>query len=373
MRFFHTSDWHLGRMLYGRSLLSDQQYFLEEAFLPAVEKEKPAFLLLCGDVYDRQVAPPEAIALFDRALSRLLERGVKVLVISGNHDGAQRMALLKGVLRKNGAYFATALEDFLQPVLLEEDGLRVQVFMLPFFDAPTARDFLGDLSLRGESACMERLLELSYPLFEPGALHVLMGHCFCAGATVSDSESGAFVGGSGQIPAELFERFDYVALGHLHGPQRAGKTARYSGTPLKYSIDEAAQKKGFLVLDWDGASLSAEHREVVPKRDVKKLEGSFEELLAAGEASPCEDYVELHLTDKSPVLLASERLRPFYPNLLAVQNQWALQGAAGKRARDLQGADEGAVFAAFFQEVSGAPPEDGDIALFQEILKEVQL
>jgi len=369
---FHTSDWHLGRMLYGRSLLSDQRYFLEEVLLPAVEKEKPACLLLAGDVYDRQIAPPEAIALFDSTLERLMELGVKVLAISGNHDGAQRMALLRKALRRSGVYIYTALEDFPEPVLIEGNGQRVQVFLLPFFDVPTAREFLGDASLRGESACMEKLLEKAYPLFEPGAAHVLVCHCFCAGSEVSDSESGSFVGGSGQIPAELFERFDYVALGHLHGPQRAGKNARYSGTPLKYSIDEAAQKKGFLVLDWDGEAFTAEHREVTPKRDVKKIEGLFEELLAAGRAAPCEDYVELHLADKSPVLLAPERLRPFYPNLLAVQNQWALQGAAGRRARDLQGADEGAVFSAFFQEVSGAPPEEEEVALFREVLKEVQ-
>lgn len=369
---FHTSDWHLGRMLYGRSLLEDQRYFLEEVLLPAAEKEKPACLLLAGDVYDRQIAPPEAIALFDEALERLVALGIKVLVISGNHDGARRMALLKGALRKSGVYFSTTLKDYLEPVLLEEDGLRVQVFLLPFFDVPTARDFLGIEDLRGEGACMEKLLELAYPLFEPGAAHVLVSHCFCAGSTVSDSESGSFVGGSGQVPPSLFGRFDYAALGHLHGPQRAGERARYSGTPLKYSIDEARQEKGFLVLDWDGAAFTAEHRPVTPRRDVRKLEGSFEDLLAAGEAAPCQDYVELHLTDASPVLLASERLRPFYPNLLAVQNQWALQGAAGKRARQLQGADEGAVFSAFFQEVSGGPPEEEDLALFREILKEVQ-
>lgn len=373
MRIFHTSDWHLGRMLYGRSLLEDQRHFLEKALLPAIEREKPAGLLLCGDVYDRPVAPAEAIALFDRALSRLVELGVKVCVIPGNHDGAQRMALLKGALRKSGVFFATSLEDSLSPVLLEEGGQRVQVFPLPFFDTPTARDFLGDPTLRGEAACMEKLLQKLYPLFEPGAAHVLMAHCFCAGSVVGDSESSAFVGGSGQIPPALFERFDYVALGHLHGHQPAGGNARYCGTPLKYSLDEARQEKGFLVLDWEGNAPSVRHQEAMPLRDVRKIEGPFAGLLAQGEACPCEDYVELCLTDKSPVLLASQRLRPFYPNLLAVRNQWALEGAAGKRALSLQGAREDAVFAAFFQEVCGTAPEEADMALFQEVWKEVRL
>ena len=371
MRIFHTSDWHLGRMLYGRSLLRDQRWFLENALLPAVKREKPAALLLCGDVYDRPVAPPEAIALLDETLSQLMELGVKVLVISGNHDGAGRMALLKGALRKSGVYFCTALEDFLRPVLIEEEGLKVQVFPLPFFDPPAAQAFLGDETLRGEAVCMEKLIERALPLFAPGAAHVLMAHCFCAGASVSDSESGSYVGGSGQVPPALFDAFDYAALGHLHGPQRAGEKARYSGTPLKYSLDEAGQKKGFLSLNWDGESFSIEHRETAPPRDVRKLSGLFHELLRAGEESPCEDYVELELTDKAPVLLASERLRPFYPNLLAVRSQW-LTATAGERARKLQGAGEDAVFEAFFREVSGEAPEEEDLRLFREVLGEVR-
>lgn len=372
MRLFHTSDWHLGRMLYGKSLLEDQRYFLEETFLPAAQRERPACVLLAGDIYDRQVAPPEAIRLFDQALSRLVGLGIPVCVISGNHDGAQRMALLKGALRQSGVYFATELEDALSPVCIEGGGQQAQVFLLPYFDCAQARAFLGDDSLRGEAACMEKLLGRLTPLFQPGACHVLVSHCFCAGAQASDSESGLFVGGSGQIPPALFAAFDYVALGHLHGPQAAGGNARYSGSPLRYSIDEAGQEKGFLALSWDGARMTAEHREARPLRDVRKLSGPFARLLAQGEASPCQDYVEISLTDQAPVLLAAERLRPFYPNLLAVRSQWALEGAAGRRAAQLRGADEAAVFSAFLRDVCGIEPEAEDLALFQEIWKEVQ-
>lgn len=371
MLLFHTSDWHLGRMLYGKSLLEDQRWFLEECFLPAAERERPACVLLAGDVYDRQVAPPEAIRLFDRALSRLVELGVQVFIISGNHDGAQRMALLKGALRASGVYFATELADTLEPVMIEQGGQKVQVFLLPYFDCPQARAFLGDDSLRGEAACMEKLLERLLPLFQPGACHVLVSHCFCAGAKTCDSESGLFVGGSGQIPPALFNAFDYVALGHLHGPQKAGEKARYSGSPLKYSIDEAGQKKGFLALRWDGARMEAERREITPLRDVARVEGLFADLLARGGQAPCQDYVEISLTDTAPVLQAAERLRPFYPNLLAVRNRWALEGAAGRRAAGLRGADEPAVFSAFLREVCRIEPEEEDLALFREILKEV--
>ena len=132
MKLFHTSDWHLGRMLYGRSLLEDQRWFLQQVFLPAVERERPACVLIAGDVYDRQIAPVEAIQLFDETLAKLLELGTTVCVISGNHDGAGRMAQLKSALRRSGAIFATTLEDAFSPVELEENGERLQLFLLPY-------------------------------------------------------------------------------------------------------------------------------------------------------------------------------------------------------------------------------------------------
>ena len=153
MKLFHTSDWHLGRMLYGRSLLEDQRWFLRQVFLPAVERERPCCVLIAGDVYDRQIAPVEAIALFDETLSQLLKLGTKVCVIAGNHDGAGRMALLKTALARGGVYFATELADAFSPVTIEEDGISLQLFPLPYFDAAQAREFLGDGTLRGKRAC----------------------------------------------------------------------------------------------------------------------------------------------------------------------------------------------------------------------------
>lgn len=371
MKLFHTSDWHLGRMLYGRSLLSDQRHFLENVFLPAVERERPACVILAGDLYDRQIAPPEAIRLFDSTLSRLTDLGCRVCMISGNHDGADRIAILKGALRRSGVYLSTNLEDAFSPVLLEEQGEKIQLFLLPYFDAAQAREFLGDDSLRGERAAMERLIEKMVPLFHPGAAHILVSHCFTAGSLTSDSESSLFVGGSGEIPPALFDPFDYVALGHLHGPQKAGKKGRYSGSPLKYSVDEAGQKKGFIRLQWKDGAISVEQIPVVPLRDVRRVSGLFQDLLKQGEACPCQDYVELTLEDKEPVLLAAERLRPGYPNLLSVSGSWAM-GSAGERAKKLEGQDESTIFTSFLKDVCGLEAEEEDLRLFREVLEEVK-
>lgn len=364
MLIFHTSDWHLGRMLYGRSLLPDQEHFLNNVFLPAVERERPAAVIIAGDVYDRQVAALEAIRTFDGALDRLVSLGCKVLVISGNHDGAGRMALMKGALRRSGIYIATTLAEALEPVAIREGAETVQISLLPYCEPAEVREFLSDSSLRGETACMEAMLSRMREGLDPGAVHILAAHCFAAGAAVSDSES-VFVGGSGQVAPKVFRGFDYVALGHLHGPQRVGENARYSGSPLKYSVDEEAQRKCFLRLEISGGEISCEEVPIVPLRDVRRIRGTFEELMAGSSG----DYVELELTDRDPVLMAARRLRPGYPNLLSVAGGWAM-GRAGERAQRLSGRDGRAVFTAFMKDVCGLEADEGDLALFEEMWKE---
>ncbi len=369
MKLFHTSDWHLGRMLYGKSLIGDQEYFLERVFLPAVKREKPACVILSGDVYDRQIAPPEAIRLFDRTLSSLTELSCRVAVISGNHDSRERMAILKGALKKSGVYFSTELSDVFSPLVLEEAGEKAQLFLLPYFDPAEIRDYFSDDSLRGEGACMKRLIDEITPLFLPDHAHILVCHCFAAGSLSSDSESTLFAGGAGEVPPALFEPFDYVALGHLHGPQRAGEKGRYSGSPLKYSVDEASQKKSFVLLTLQDGVIEQEQVPIVPLRDVKRLSGLFEELIQ--RETPLEDYVELILEDKSPVLLAAQRLSPYYPNLLAVRNSWSsAQGT--DRAKKLKNQDELTIFRSFLRDVCNFSPDEEEEALFKELLEEVR-
>lgn len=372
MKLLHTSDWHLGRSLNGRSLLEDQRWLLEHQFLPWVEREKPTCILLAGDVYDRQIPPAEAIQLFEDILSRLVELSVKVCVISGNHDGPERMTLLRRVLRQSGVYFATDLSDALDPVVLEQDGEKLQIFLVPYFDAPRARAFLKNDSLRGEGPCMEAILEKLKPLFLPDAGHVLVSHCFAAGSQLSQSENPLFVGGSAQVPTSLFDPFDYVALGHLHGPQRAGEKACYCGSLLKYSVDEEHQKKGYFQLEWDGKEMHREFLPCQPLRDVRKLSGLLEDLVAQGRENPCQDYVMLELTDQRPLLMPAETLRPYYPNLLAVSQPWVTQSVIGHRSTQLKGLDDLAVFTAFLRDCYGMDVEKEDQALFQEIFREVQ-
>lgn len=373
MLVLHTSDWHLGRMLYGRSLLDDQVHFLQRVFLPAVEQEKPDLVLISGDIYDRQIAPTDAIALFDAFLLRLMDLQIPVAFTAGNHDSAERLAMMKPLLRQNGVYVSTTLQDAMQPVTFTTGGETVQLFLLPYLDPSQVRAFFGDDSLRGEAACMQRVIEALQSSFMPGAMKLLSAHCFVAGALTSESETTIFAGGSGQVPAALFGDFDYVALGHLHGPQKAGPNGRYSGSPLKYSVDEAGHKKSYTRVHLHGGTVNTACVPIPPLRDVRRVKGSFDELLALHTLSPCQDYVEITLTDERPVLLAAQRLQPAYPNLLSVLSERIYATPAAARQRDrLRRQDETAIFNAFYEDICGLTPDETDTRLFSEILADAR-
>lgn len=369
MKFLHIADLHLGRLLYGRSLIEDQRHFLFNCLLPAIDRHRPDALLIAGDLYDRPVAPTEAIALFDELLDALCARQVPAVVISGNHDGPERIAVGAKLLARFGIHIVTSLAAAFQPIELG----GAQIFALPYFDNAEMRAALGDDTLRGAGACMRAAVEKMQAQFSPGKPHVLVAHCFAAGASTSDSESRLFVGGAGDVPTDCFSPFDYAALGHLHAAQAAGQTARYAGSPLKYSVDEAHQKKSMTLVTLDaGAPPQIELLPVSPLRDVKRLSGKFDDLLAAGTARPDADYVEILLEDDAPVFCPADRLRPYYPNLLSVRSAWFLKAGAASPSAAAQSRDRTAVFTGFLRDVCGGEPQAGDEALFLEILRELE-
>ena len=377
MKFIHTSDWHLGRMLYGRSLLPDQEHFIRDFFLPLVKREHPAAVLLAGDVYDRSVAPAAAIKLFDETVSQLAEWEIPLIVISGNHDGADRMAIGASVLRKHGILIAARPQDCFTPWVLEQGGETAQIFTMPWLDVPTARQLLGEEGegLRTTQECTQAIVRRMEEQFLPGAAHVLVSHYFVAGSALSDSESPIFVGGSDQVFVETFQPFDYVALGHLHGPQRVGETGRYSGSPLWYSVDEEHQKKSVSIVNVHPGNFTVQEERVVPLRWVRRIKGPFDEILQAGKTSPSEDLLDITLTDDHPVYLPAKQLQPYYPNLLSIHSQWLLrqQEDAGIQAIDARSASRQEVFSRFMKDVCGEEAAPEDLAVLEEVLRDLHL
>ena len=376
MRFIHTADWHLGKTLKGMPLLEDQQYILKE-FLRLVEDCKPQAVVIAGDIYDRAVPPTDAVELFDEILTKLLlEQKVPVLYISGNHDSAVRLHFGSRLLSSSGLFVRGELSEDLSPIILEDSDGPIYFSLLPYLEpAKVCSVFHVEERLDFEQA-HALVLERARALIPNGKRSVAVAHAFLAGSVTSESERPLSVGGSDQVSPKLFRDFCYTALGHLHGPQRAGaETIRYSGSLLKYSFDEASQKKGVTLVELDGSGeAKTEHLPLKPRRDVRILEGDFEELRTDRERFPkTEDYVLVRLKDDHPVLNPKDRLEEVFPNLLVVERtglarQTELRQPDGRR----ENKSELMLFQDFYEEMTQKKLDDTQEKVLKECIQEAR-
>lgn len=375
MRIVHTADWHLGKFLYGRSLLPDQEHFVKGQFLPWVAETRPDLVVLAGDIFDRAVAPAEALRLFDQFLVEMNRLGIPLAAIAGNHDGPDRMAVGAALLRNSGVYLAARPEDVLHPAELDLPGGGLRLFLLPYCEPAQVRELLGDGSLHTYQQAYAALLGEAARLALPGRVNLLAAHCFAAGGAVSASESPLYVGGTGEVSPSCFDPFDYAALGHLHAPQRAGAKGRYAGSPLKYSFDEANQAKSVTVVEFGAGEPQVSFQTFPPLHDVRQVSGLFEEVLAQARENPCEDYLLCELTDDSPVYLPMDRLRPYWPNLLGISSLWLSRAGSGDSAAlreqlHRRAAGDAQVLEQFLQQICGREMEEGDRELFLQALRD---
>ncbi len=373
MKVIHTSDWHLGKMIYGRSLLPDQEHFIFQTFLPAVCSEHPELVLIAGDIFDRQIAPVEAIRLFDRFLSEMSALRIPLAMISGNHDGAERIAIGTGLLRQSGIYIGNTIDDLFRPAAISAGSETAHVYLLPYCEPAAVRQYLHDDGIKSFQDAYAALLARVNEILVPGVINILVAHCFVMGGTLSSSESPTFVGGSSEVNPALFEGFDYVALGHLHGSQKAGKTGRYCGSPLKYSFDEAGQKKSVSVVTINKGHTEIKEYSRPPLHDMRVIPGLFSDLLRQGREAPCEDYLYANLEDSAPVYMPMDQLRPYYPNLLGLSSEWLSARGDGSRdgLRDQlmrRKTDDVYVLEQFLRQICGSEVEDADRELFRQAL-----
>lgn len=341
MKFIHTADWHLGKLLKEHSMTEDQEWLLNNRFLPLVDDEKPDVILLSGDVYDRSYPPEEAVELFDRMTEEIVgKRKIPFIIISGNHDSAERLAVASRLLKWQGLYIFGPLTR-LFPVILEDAGGKVAFCPLPYAEPARVRVMMNTLGLKGadqvhsyeeaETVLSRYLLSLlpAEPLRK-----VALAHAFAAGGTPSESERPLSIGGYDRISDAVFEEYDYTALGHLHRPQKTQKESekiQYSGSLMRYSFDEVNQKKGVIVgeLDKEGKVHTTFH-EMVPRYQVRCMEGAFDTLMGA-ETEPSDDYLQIRLTDETPVIDAMPKLRTKFPHALGVEQDMGYREDEGSR------------------------------------------
>lgn len=319
MRFFHLSDLHLGKRLHEQSLLEDQRAVLE-TILTLVAHHRPDAVVLAGDIYDKPVPSAEAVTLFDSFLSRLAGLGLPVLLISGNHDSAERLAFGARLLAESRVYVSPVYDGALTPMTLRDDYGPVDFWLLPFVKPTHVRAAFPEEPITDTDSALRAAIA-HLPL-DPARRNVLVAHQFVTGSSRSESEEIS-VGGSDNVDAAAFAPFDYVALGHLHRPQNCGSRIRYSGSPLKYSFSEEKDEKSVTLveLDQDGkATLTL--LPLPPRRDLKTIRGTYRQLTLRsfyeGTDLP-QSYLRVVLTDEEDIPDAAARLRVIYPGLLKLE------------------------------------------------------
>ena len=316
MKLIHLSDLHLGKRIYGFSMIEDQRYILEQ-ILDIVNKEKPDGVILAGDLYDKSIPPAEAVQLFDWFLTALSNKGLAVFVISGNHDSAERIAFGAGLMSGNHVYVSPVYDGTVKKVELEDEYGPVDIWLMPFLKPVTVRQALKEEKIEGYQNAVETVL--SNLKIDTNRRNVMTAHQFVTGAVLCESEE-LNVGGLDQIGAEVFDDFDYVALGHIHSPQKAGRdSVRYCGTPLKYSFSETEQTKSLTVVElFEKGSVEIRTIPLLPLRDMRKLRGTYMELMdpAFYLNGNREDYIYITLTDEDDIPDGMQKLRVVYPNLM---------------------------------------------------------
>ena len=326
MRLLHTADWHLGRIFYGQYLTDDQAHVLENQFFTILKDEKIDGILLAGDIFDRAVPPIEAVELWDSIITRLaMDYKVPLFVVSGNHDGAERLEVGRSMLSQSGIHIWGSPHHALKPFEFEGPDGKVAICPMPFSEPRRIGDALEqNIDLNNEATLNLHNYDQMYQAWSnhlrnqvpKGMRSIAISHAFVMGGEVGGSERTLSVGGSEQVNPKVFKDFHYTALGHLHGPQRMGADyIRYSGSPLKYSFDEHEQKKSFTIIDMDtNGKVDISTIPVEPKRDVVILEGYFEDLLNNKElqAKHKDDYVQARLLDTMPIMDGMAKLRQVY-------------------------------------------------------------
>lgn len=316
MKFLHLSDLHIGKRVNEVSMLDDQAYILDQ-ILCIADVERPDAVLIAGDIYDRSIPSNEAVTLFDDFLVKLAKRHLPVLMISGNHDSPERLSFGGRLLDASGIYISPVYHGNIQPITLTDSYGPVHFWLLPFIRPAHVRRFFPDEAIESYTdACRTAISHMS---IDPAERNVLITHQFVTGAVTCESEELS-VGGTDNVDASIFDVFDYVALGHIHGPQNIGSNRiRYCGTPLKYSFSESDHHKSVTVVTInEKGTLHIQLQPLLPRRDLRQIRGSFAALTnkSSYKGTALDDYLHIILTDEEDVPEAIGKLRLIYPNIM---------------------------------------------------------
>ena len=374
MKLIHLSDLHLGKRVNEFSMLEDQEYILR-VILQVVDDEQPDGVIIAGDVYDKSIPPAEAVRLFDDFLVQLARRGIRVFVISGNHDSAERIAFGGRLMDVSGIHLSPVYDGNISPISIQDDYGTVNIYMLPFVKPANVRAVFPEEEILSYTDAIR--VAISHMEIDPLVRNVLVTHQFVTGAQRSDSEDIS-IGGTDNVDAGVFSVFDYVALGHIHGPQNIGdERIRYCGTPLKYSFSEANHEKSVTIIEMrEKQNLCMHTVPLIPRHDLREIRGTYEELTlrANYQHTATDDYLHVILTDEEDVPDAMARLRTVYPNLmkLAYDNTRTRSSSVATGTDMVEQKTEIELFADFYEKQNGQPMSDEQRRFSVDLLEKIK-
>ncbi len=432
MKLLHISDLHIGKRVNEFSMIEDQKYILRQ-ILTIADQQQADGVMIAGDIYDKPVPSAEAVQVFDWFLTELADRGKKVYAVSGNHDSAERIAFGAQLMRGRGVYVSPVYRGETAKYTLTDAYGEMNIYLLPFIKPAVVRHALEGLTDTDADFMQEEVLsdaaekekpskvlpgscyeteksskvssESCYETEKPSKVssescyekekpskvspesyydavkiviermnvdtskrNILIAHQFVTGAGRCDSEEVS-VGGLDNVESEVFDAFDYVALGHIHSPQFIKReTLRYCGTPLKYSFSEADQEKSVTVVEFaEKGNIQLSTVPLVPLRDMRRIRGTYLEVTARTfyQEFNTEDYVQVTLTDEEDIPDGLQKLRIIYPNLMRLEydNSRTKQSHMIERVEDIEQKSEQELFAEFY-ELQNNQPMNAEQAAF---------
>ena len=380
MRIFHMGDWHIGKLVNGFYMTEDQEYILED-LCRVIEEKKPDVLLIAGDLYDRSVPPVHAVELLNKYLRKIVkELNTKVIAIAGNHDSNERIEFASSLLCDSGLYIYGNLKRNIEKIVLEDEHGKINFYPIPYADVPVCRELFQDESIKNYDLAMAKIMEEINKDFNSDERNIAIAHGYITKFNEeniekleeSESEKPLSIGGTDFIDYKHFDKFNYTALGHLHGPQKVGcEKIRYSGSLMKYSFSEVKQKKCVTIVDIDAkGDITIDFVDLKPRRDFRVKKGTLEVLLKDYRNENCEDYIKVILEDKGEILDPMAKLRAVYPNIMELQREEKILKRSYNEvmAEEVKKKSKVDLFKSFFSDIVGEEAEEDEIEIMENII-----
>ena len=324
MKILHLADLHIGKIVLEQSMLEDQKYILKQ-IVEKIKNEKIELVLIAGDIYDRSVPPSDAVTCLNNFFKILIkDLKVKVCIIAGNHDSKERLGFGSEIFANDGLYITANYKGKVDKIELHDEYGKLNIYMLPYIKPVEVKEFFGDIEINSYHEAIRTIIEKEK--IDQNERNIILSHQFVTAGSEEPERSESetlILGGTENVDISCYKKFDYVALGHIHGPQRIGRdTARYAGTILKYSFSEVNQKKSLTMINFkEKGNLDIKLIPLEPLRDMRILKGPIEELTKEEnyKKTNVEDYIKAIITNEEPVYDAIGKMKKIFPNTLRLE------------------------------------------------------